>query len=149
MTATMSAEERAEKLIDVTGRLADLLDQESELVRKMEVGGITVLQADKEAVAKVYQRLIGEVTEIPHVFDGLAESKRTRLKESAERLDRATMVNARSLKSAMDANTRLMETIAQAVREQQAANNGYSASGAVDQNAQPGLSTHVSLNQVL
>jgi len=141
----------ADNLIKMTERLSGLMEQEVELLRGRRARDIEALQADKEAIAGVYQRLISDVQRNPTALKDLDDSSRERLKHAAARLQGAATGNAIALRSAIEANHQLIEAIAGAIREQSNAHAPYTASGRVAQGAagQAKRNLPVSLNDTL
>lgn len=123
--------ENAENLIKLTDRLSRLMEQEVELLRGHRANDIQALQTDKEALAGIYQRVITDLQKNPEALDGLDSERRERLKHAAARLHGAVTGNAIALRSAIEANHQLIETIAGAIREQSNTHAPYMANGRV------------------
>ncbi len=131
-TATpTSGAENADNLIVMTDRLSQLMEQEIELLRDRRANDIQKMQIDKESLAAVYQRIITDLQKNPAALDGLDDQRRERLKHAAARLQGAATGNAIALRSAIDANHQLIETIAAAIREESNAHAPYMANGRV------------------
>jgi flagellar biosynthesis/type III secretory pathway chaperone len=146
-----SGAQNANSLINMTDRLSQLMEQELEMLRDRRGRDIEALQSDKESMAAVYQRLIGDVQRNPTALKGLDDSSRERLKHAAARLQGAATGNAIALRSAIEANHQLIETIAAAIRDQGNAHAPYTANGRVAQGAagQARRNLSVSLNDTL
>ena len=129
--ATATGPENAGDLIRMTDRLSKLMEQEVELLRSRRAKDIQALQSDKESLAAVYQRVITDLQNNPAALDGLDDVRRDRLKHSAARLQGAVTGNAIALRSAIEANHQLIETIAGAIRQQSNAHAPYMANGRV------------------
>lgn len=129
-TGTAGAE-NADNLIAMTDRLSQLMEQEIELLRDRRAKDIQAMQVDKESLAAVYQRIIGDLQKNPKALDGLDDRRRERLRHAAARLQGAATGNAIALRSAIDANHQLIETIAAAIRDESNAHAPYLANGRV------------------
>ncbi|MBO6784568.1 MAG: hypothetical protein JJ899_15035 [Alphaproteobacteria bacterium] len=153
MTATQTAATEpsgidfADSLIRVTERLSSLMDNEVELLRGERARDIKALQADKESLTAVYQRLMSDLHGAPQALNGIDEGRRTALRRAAERLEKSAMGNAVALRTAVEANHRLMEAIADAIRSRSNENSPYGANGQFG--AAPNASLNVSVNQTL
>lgn len=134
----------ADNLIRVTDRLSHLMEREVDLLRGNRARDIRALQGDKESLAAVYQRMINDVQQNPSVFDGIDDGRRLALKRAATRLEEAAADNAIALRSAFEANSRLMEAIADAIRQRGNENAPYSRDGRLT-NA-PKFGSHPILN---
>jgi flagellar biosynthesis/type III secretory pathway chaperone len=123
--------DNAENLIKLTDRLSKVMEREVELLRGHRANDIQALQTDKEALAGIYQRIITDLQKNPGALDGLDSERRERLKLAAARLHGAVTGNAIALRSAIEANHQLIETIAGAIRDQSNAYAPYMANGRV------------------
>lgn len=150
-TPGASGAQNADNLIDMTDRLSGLMEQEVELLRGRRARDIQALQSDKESLAGVYQRIITDVQRNPAALEGLDDTRRERLKHAAARLQGAATGNAIALRSAIEANHQLIETIAAAIRDQGSENAPYTANGRVAHGTgvQAKRNMSVSLNNTL
>lgn len=121
--------ETADNLIRVTERLSRLMTQEIELLRGRRARDIRALQSDKESLAAVYQRMMHDLQADPGLLDGLDDGRKTALLRAARDLELAAGDNAIALHSAIQANHRLMEAIAEAVKERTSENAPYARDG--------------------
>ena len=126
-----SGADNADKLIGMTDRLSQLMEKEVELLRGRRANDIQALQSDKESLAGVYQRIINDLQQNPAALEGLDDRRRERIKHAAARLQGAATGNAIALRSAIEANHQLIETIAGAIRDQSNAHAPYMANGRV------------------
>lgn len=129
--STPSGKDNAGDLIRMTDRLSQLMEQEVDLLRDRRANDIQALQSDKESLAAVYQRVITDLQQNPSALAGLDDQRRDRLKHAAARLQGAATGNAIALRSAIEANHQLIETIAGAIRDQGNAHAPYTANGRV------------------
>ncbi len=149
--AAKSGAENADNLIAMTDRLSRLMEQEVELLRSRRPRDVQELQTDKEALATVYQRVITDLQQNPDALDGIDNDRRERLRHAAARLQGAVTGNAIALRSAIEANHQLIETIAGAIRDQSNAHAPYLANGRVSHSTgmQDKRNLSVSLNNTL
>lgn len=129
--STPSGKDNAGDLIRMTDRLSQLMEQEVELLRDRRANDIQAMQSDKESLAAVYQRVITDLQQNPTALADLDDQRRDRLKHAAARLQGAATGNAIALRSAIEANHQLIETIAGAIRDQGNAHAPYTANGRV------------------
>ncbi|NKB48453.1 MAG: hypothetical protein GKS02_03700 [Alphaproteobacteria bacterium] len=129
--STPSGKDNAADLIRMTDRLSQLMEQEVELLRGRRANDIQALQSDKESLAAVYQRIITDLQHNPAALAGLDDQRRDRLKHAAARLQGAATGNAIALRSAIEANHQLIETIAGAIRDQGNAHAPYTSNGRI------------------
>lgn len=131
LKSSKTGADNAAELIRMTDRLSQLMEQEVELLRDRRANDIQALQSDKESLAAMYRRTITDLHQNPSALAGLDEPRRDRLKHAAARLQGAATGNAIALRSAIEANHQLIETIAGAIREQSNAHAPYMANGRV------------------
>lgn len=142
-----SGTEFADNLIRVTERLSELMENEVGMLRGNRARDIKALQGDKESLTAVYQRLMSDLRAAPHALNGIDDGRRNALRRAANRLEDSAMGNAVALRTAVEANHRLMEAIADAIRARNSENSPYGANarlGAYGQN-----SLNVAINQTL
>lgn len=144
-----SRADNADKLIRMTDRLARLMEQEVQLLRDQRPRDIQALQLDKESLASNYQRVISDLQKNPAALKDLDEPQRERLKQAAARLQGAATGNAIALRSAIEANHQLIETIAGAIREQSVAHAPYTARGRMAGRPYARRNLSVTLNDTL
>ena len=146
-----SGADNADKLIGMTDRLSQLMEKEVELLRGRRANDIQAMQSDKESLAGVYQRIINDLQQNPAALEGLDDRRRERIKHAAARLQGAATGNAIALRSAIEANHQLIETIAGAIRDQSNAHAPYMANGRVahGNGTQAKRNLSVSLNDTL
>ncbi len=146
-TALPSGTEYADSLIRVTERLATLMDNEISLLRGNRARDIKALQADKESLTAVYQRLMSDLHGAPDALNGIDDGRRNALRRAAKHLEESAMGNSVALRTAVEANHRLMEAIADAIRSRNNENSSYGANAQLGNNTTGSL--NVSVNQTL
>lgn len=128
---TKGADSCAHALMDVASRLTGLMRQEVDLLHNMRIRDIEALQADKECLAADYCRLAQELRQDGAALKALPETLKAELRLLEAQFAKAARENQMALKAAMDANTRLFEIVAEAVREHQSAHSQYGANAQV------------------
>lgn len=119
----------ADNLIRVTTRLSELMEAEVAMLRGMRARDIQALQSDKAALAAVYERLMGDVGKDPSALRQLAPRHRHALEIAGRRLEAAAADNAIALRTAIEANHRLMRAIADAVEDEKKSKLTYTRRG--------------------
>lgn len=138
-----------EDLIQVTARLGAVLEKENALLRAMQPAKIRALQDDKVALANAYQALVRELSRDPKRFEDVAPTLRLELKTALTRFDSLAQQNGAALHAAQTVNRRVMVTLIDAVKKQQAPAPGYGRDGASMGPATKAPPLSLSLNQRL
>ncbi len=147
--APLAPAELAERLAATAGRLSDVIEAEIDLLHAYKVAEVERLQVEKQALTQDYEALVRRLEERPETVDEMDETRRSAVKEAAERLVRATEANAVALRAGIEANGELMSSIAHAVKEQRSRSAQYQADGraiGADEDLTP---VSISLNEVL
>lgn len=137
----------ADNLIRVTERLSALMDSEVELLRGQRARDIKALQSDKESLTAVYQRLMSDLQGAPGSLRGIDDGRKQALRRAASKLEESALGNAIALRTAVEANNRLMEAIADAIRDRSNENAPYGANAQMNGGTRQPLT--VSVNQTL
>ncbi|MGE0254116.1 MAG: hypothetical protein AB7N54_07410 [Alphaproteobacteria bacterium] len=119
----------ADNLIRVTTRLSELMEAEVAMLRGARARDIQALQADKAALAAVYERLMGDVGKDPSALGRIDPARRRTLTAAGRRLEAAAADNAVALRTAIEANHRMMRAIADAVEDEKKAKLPYTRRG--------------------
>lgn len=146
---TKGADSCAHALMDVAGRLIGLMRQEVDLLHDMRIRDIEALQVDKDCLAADYCRLAQELRQDEPALKALPETLKAELRLLEAQFAKAAEENQMALKAAMDANTRLFEIVAEAVREHQSANSQYGANAQIGTIAAAKTPACVSLDESL
>lgn len=147
----MDAKKRMTDLINVTGRLIDVLERENVLLRERRHGELNLLLDEKETIARVYQARVMGLQENPDQLQDAEEGDRAQLKELAHRVDELMNENARMLEAAMHASKRIVELVAEAIRDTSNPSGTYSQKGStsVSPNKGGARNSAISLDQTL
>ena len=147
----MDPEKRMADLLNVTTRLIDVLEREQEVLRDRRHSDLAQLIDEKETIGRVYQARVLGLQQDPEQLKGASEGARDQLRELALRVDRLVYENAHMLEAAMRVSRRVVELVAEALKENENPAGTYSDKG--DKDVQrPALSARrstISLDQTL
>lgn len=125
----MDPEKRMADLISVTGRLVDVLERENAILVERRHNDLAELLDEKETIGRVYQARIMGLQEDPEQLKDVDENERLKLKELAIKVDELVAENARMLQAAMYASKRIVELVAESVRDSTNSAGTYSQRG--------------------
>lgn len=125
----MEPEKRMADLISVTSRLVDVLERENAILKERRHNDLAELLDEKETIGRVYQARIMGLQEDPEQLKDVDEAERLKLKELACSVDTLVFENARMLEAAMYASKRIVEMVAEAVRDSTNTSGTYSQRG--------------------
>ncbi len=147
----MDANNRLNDLITVTGRLVELLGRENEALRTHQTTVVHDLLDEKTALSRVYETRFKSLAEHPELLAQTDQDLRDQLVELAGEVEGLMAENAKLLRAAIEANRRVVELIADAVRGQQpsAGTYGSNAVTASDGSNAGGRRVALSLDQTL
>jgi len=145
----MEVAKRMADLVNVTTRLIDVLERENELLRDRRYNELNLILDEKETIARVYQARIMGLEENPEVLNGADEDARDHLRELARKVDTLMSQNARMLEVAMTVSKRIVDLVAEAVKEAAPRTGAYSAKGSTAAAPVKGGNMSLSLNETL
>ncbi len=123
-----------EKLISVTASLIDIMNRELEFLKNMQPQEIRELQAEKEELARAYERSIFEIKANPELLIQCDAPLKSRLEKVTATFNATLTENERSLRAVKSVSERLLNVIVNAVAEKQAG-AAYSSSGMIGSGA--------------
>jgi len=126
----MDPTRRIHDLIDITERLANLLMRENQALRDKRAQEAVQYLEEKNNLSRIYETRLKNFSEQPEAYRDVDVGLRTRLREMGEKVNAMISENARLLKVTIEANRRIVELVADAVKEQQSGPGIYSAKGA-------------------
>lgn len=118
-------------LIVITGRLADLMARENEILHSMRPSGIRELQKDKADLAQSYERRMRLVREDPTILAAAPSSVREKLLDMTTRFEAVLTENERSLRAVRSVSERVMKVIVDTATEQRLGTPSYSSAGVI------------------
>ncbi len=150
----MNTEAKIKDLITLTGNLADLLERENTALREHRPADVAGLLNEKQTLSRVYEARIirfSKLSETPEAFKDMDPGLLERLKTLGAKVNALMDVNERLLKVAIEANQRVMEAIANAVKSHSPGPGIYSANGAVrdDPGKAASMTSPISVNRSL
>ena len=120
-------------MIVITGRLAELLQRENDALKNHRSQEVRDLLDEKATLSRVYETRFKGLSEQSEIFEQADLDIRERLKALGDKVQALIDENARLLKTAIEANRRVVDLIAEAVREQQPSAGVYGANGVTSQ----------------
>ena len=147
----MDANHRLSDLITITERLAELLHRENDALRNRRSKDVHDLLDEKATLSRVYETRFKALSDNPELIGEADLDIRERLQAAGIKVQELMDENAKLLKAAIEANRRVVELIADAVREQQPSAGVYGANGitSADGAAAAGQRVAFSLDQSL
>ncbi len=126
----MDPTKRVNDLIVITGRLADLLERENVALREKQNKEINEILDEKVTLGRVYESRVMGLTEDPEALDNVDKELLERLRGIGEKVNGLIEDNAKMLKIAIEANRRVVNLIAEAVKASVPSAGTYSPTGA-------------------
>ncbi len=133
----MDPTNRVNDLIVITNRLADLLARENDALGNRKYSEINEILDEKVTLGLVYESRIMGMTDDPVSLGQVDGELRDRLRSLGEKVNGLIEENAALLKIGIEANRRVVNMIAEAVKASVPSAGTYSANGAagVEQHA--------------
>lgn len=146
----MNAETKLISVIEITERLTGLLTDEVDLLSQMKVRDIEPLQDAKRRLTEAYQARVKEIQENKEQFKNVSPTLKERLARASQNFKDAIMHDINAVNSARHVNRKIVEAIAEAVRDQQERIKGYDQTGVIQKaRKSPYEMTSTTLNEQL
>ena len=142
----MDPTKRVNDLIVITGRLADLLERENVALREKQNKELNEILDEKVTLGRVYESRIMGLTEDPEALDNVDKELLERLRGIGEKVNGLMEDNAKMLKIAIEANRRVVNLIAEAVKASVPSAGPYSPTGGTGTHDQRGAPKNVALS---
>ena len=142
----MDPTKRVNDLIVITGRLADLLERENVALREKQNKELNEILDEKVTLGRVYESRIMGLTEDPEALDSVDKELLERLRGIGEKVNGLMEDNAKMLKIAIEANRRVVNLIAEAVKASVPSAGTYSPTGGTGTHDQRGAPKNVALS---
>ena len=123
----MDSNNRLNDLIVITGSLAELLKRENRALRGHRVQEVRDLLDEKTTLSRIYEMRYKGFTESPDIINNADIDIRRRLQAMGEKVQCLMEENTKLLRAELEANRRVVEMIAEAVRKQQPSAGTYGA----------------------
>ena len=142
----MDPTKRVNDLIVITGRLADLLERENVALREKQNKELHEILDEKVTLGRVYESRIMGLTEDPEALDNVDKELLERLRGIGEKVNGLIEDNAKMLKIAIEANRRVVNLIAEAVKASVPSAGTYSPTGGTGTHDPRGAPKNVALS---
>lgn len=123
----MDPNNRLNDLLVITGRLAELLQRENKALREHRAQEVRDLLDEKATLSRVYETRYKGLAENPEIIAAADLDIRDRLRAMGEKVQALMEENAKLLRTALEANKRVVDMIAEAVRNKQPSAGTYGA----------------------
>ena len=147
----MNPTNRVNDLIAITGRLVDLLERENNALTNKQNKDLGEILDEKVTLGRVYEsRILGLAEASSDAIDSVDLELRDRLRVLGNKVNDLIEENAKLLKVAIEANRRVVNMIAEAVKASIPSAGIYSSSGGpgIEQHAAP-KNTAISVDHTL
>ena len=121
----MTAEERADALLDVMRRLSALFDEEVALIRHQLRPRVNELSDSKQALARAYEEVARALRVDGDGLKSLDAETRQTLAETTRTLNAACRRNLLVLKAHCDSHRGIIDAIVQGINKDRHAESGY------------------------
>jgi len=128
----MDATEKILGLIEISERLADLLNKENSALRENRSKDAVQYLGEKNELVRIYEGHIKGLPKAPEAMDAVAPELRDKLRQLGEKVNLMVEENGRLLRIIIDANKHVVELVAEAVKLQKRGPGIYSANGLAD-----------------
>lgn len=125
----MNATSQIDTLIELSGRLARLLESESEHLRAMRLSDLAELQEEKAKLAAAYAGAFESVRDNPSAVREAEAGLRAALKDATGGLRETIGANVRAITAAKTINERLVRALSEAVASTLMPLAAYTATG--------------------
>ena len=142
----MDPTKRVNDIIVITGRLADLLERENVALREKQNKELHEILDEKVTLGRVYESRIMGLTEDPEALDNVDKELLERLRGIGEKVNGLMEDNAKMLKIAIEANRRVVNLIAEAVKASVPSAGTYSPTGGAGTHDHRGAPKNVALS---
>ena len=145
----MEAQKRVNDLIVIAGHLATLLERENLALRARRMVEVGDTLSEKNALVRAFESRVEGLAEQADDLTQVDPDLRERLAGIGVKVNRLIDENARLLKIAIEANRRVMDSVAEAVKSSRPGASTYSANGAVENGRHGVRNVSISVDQTL
>ena len=125
----MEPNRRIDDFVTITSRLINVLKKENQALRDHQYSDLKELLEDKTTISRVYETKLQTLEEQPDFLAGSDNSLKVRLTNLANEVNKYVEENGLLLKIAIEANRKVVDLIAEAVRETSQKTETYGSSG--------------------
>lgn len=138
------------ELLQVTNRLASLLEREIGLLRQMDPKAMQNVQQEKIVLAAAYQVALSDLRALPQWEEELPADLRQEVHSAASRFQAVLIKNERALRAAKETTERVLSYVVEEIDKQKDGPKGYGKTGAYSlPNHRNQTSAAVAINQRL
>jgi flagellar biosynthesis/type III secretory pathway chaperone len=112
----MDANNRVKDLITITSRLAEVLARENDALRARRHGELDEILDQKTTLGRIYESRLEGLADDKDALKGVDPALRERLRGLGDKVNDLIEENARLLRVAIEANRRVVDMIAEAVK---------------------------------
>ncbi len=141
----MNESNRIADLVQITNRLSDLLERESEYLRARKLAEMESVRDSKFALSAAYETHVRALRSQPEMLTAVTPELRAQLKAAFDRFEKILGENERGLRAAKETSDRVLQAIAEEVDRQHRDNLAYSANGYASGSSMPGSRSPVSV----
>ena len=147
----MGPDQQIEDFVTITRQLVNVLKKENEVLKTQQYSKLKELLEDKATISRVYETKYQTLEKEPDFFRDIGATSREKLTKLGEEVNDLIEENGLLLKISIEANSKVVNLIAEAVRETSQETETYGSSGS---NTLSGLraeskSIAISLDQTL
>ena len=128
----MDATEKVLGLIEITERLADLLNKENTALREKRANDAVQCLDEKNELVRIYETRVKGLPDQPEAIEATPLELREKLRLMGEKVNLLVVENGHLLKVTIEANKRVVDMVAEALKTQQRGPGIYSAKGLAD-----------------
>ena len=137
----MSSESKVNDIMLIIERLSDVLERENAALKDRKIEDFHALLDDKVTLSRVYETRMQYYNENPHELTNIAPELSDKLRTTGANISKLLQENAAMLKVAIEANRKVVDMIAAAVKSATPGPGTYGSNGI------SGLSDHKSRAQ--
>ncbi|MHA1599430.1 MAG: hypothetical protein ACTSW2_01290 [Alphaproteobacteria bacterium] len=142
----MSESNRVADLVQITNRLSDLLERESNILRARKLAEMDSVREDKLLLSTAYETHVRALRSQPEILTETSPMLREQLKAAFDRFEKVLAENEQGLRAAKEASDRVLRAIVDEVDRQRRDNLAYSANGHSSARHMPGSPPPVSIS---
>lgn len=142
----MSESNRVADLVQITNRLSDLLERESNTLRARKMTEMETIGEDKLLLSTAYETHVRVLRSQPEILAETTPMLREQLKAAFDRFEKTLAENEQGLRAAKEASDRVLRAIVDEVARQRRDNLAYSANGQTSTPNMPGSPPPVSIS---
>ena len=125
----MEPNRRIDDFVTITSQLIDILKKENQALKDHQYSDLKELLEDKTTISRVYETKLQTLEDQPDFLTDSDHSLKVRLTSLANEVNKYVEENGLRLKIAIEANRKVVDLIAEAVRETSQKTETYGSSG--------------------